>query len=99
MHFYYLDNYSREIVDEEFLDLKNSPVDRYTMIYCFRDEEFNDVVTEVWSTTYGFEKVRYLVIDKYHTNVEKERKRKLKGKPVYLKSVELPYSFFQRWCE
>ena len=99
MKYYYLDNYKHKVIDDEELDLKFSPGNRYTLIYCFKDEEFDDTITEIWSTANGFEKIRYLVLDKYHTNVEKERKRKLKGEPIYLKSVILPYSYFHRWCE
>ena len=94
----FLDNYTQEVLDDEFVDPIKYP-ERYTLVVCFDNDEQNDCITERWVTTEGTETIRYLVIDKYHTCVPKERNKKLKGEPLYLKLVILPYSFFLRWSE
>lgn len=96
MECYYLDNFLNEVVDENDIEVI-APPERYTLARCYKGEDFDDVITEIWCTSAGYEKVKYLVLDKYQTNPIIERKKQLKGTPVYLKEIILPYSFFYRW--
>lgn len=97
MECYYFDNFLNEVIDDDEIDWDVAPPERYTLARCYKGEDFDDVITEIWCTSDGLEKVRYLVMDKYQTNPVIERKKQLKGKQLFLKEVILPYSFFYRW--
>lgn len=99
MKYYYLDNFTYELVDEGLMDWEYAPPERYTLICTFEGEEFNDTFSEVWITSEGIEKIRYLNIEKYHIDVHEEREKKLKGRPLYLKEVVIPDAYFKRWLQ
>lgn len=98
METYYFDNFTKALVDSDEIDWTWAPPERYTLCRCYKGDDMDDIITEVWRTDNGYENVKYKVMDKYpHTNQYEERKRQLKGKPYMLVEVILPYSFFYRW--